>query len=394
LLSVFFLFLLISFKIYNSTNELPDSWDALPIQDVFLKTAFLNSLEQSAPSNISSYYLCIYKQEELVGIAIIQRVQMYVDDVFRKKSNHTIKQFAKNLITEIIKGNALIVGNLMHTGQHGIFFLKDKITQDVFLEMVYKAIETLSENIKKQFNKKIRIIAFKDYFEDENIHNSVNFFKQKKLYKAQVQPNMMFSIPTHWKTPEDYVSALTKKYRSRYRTARKKSTEIQYRELELDAIKTHSNTLYKLYLNVSDNARVNSFILNKNHFLSLKAHLQEEFKVFGYFLNNELIGFYTLILSNDALETYFLGYNQELQHKHQMYLNMLYDMACFAIENNFKTIVYARTAMEIKSSVGAKPYNMYIYLKHTNNFMANSILKLIVTYMNPIRVWQERHPFK
>lgn len=76
-----------------------------------------------------------------------------------------------------------------------------------------------------------------------------------------------------------------------------------------------------------------------------------------------------------------------------MYLNMLFDMAQYGIENRYKSIVYARTAMEIKSSVGAKPKTMKIYMKHTN-FLANSMLKLIVKYLNPVTKWVERHPFK
>ena len=179
-----------------------------------------------------------------------------------------------------------------------------------------------------------------------------------------------------------------------YKRARKKGVELQFKELDLEAINTHSNTLYQLYENVSDNAGINSFKLSQNHFYNLKLYLKENFRVFGCFLENELVGFYSLILNNEDLETYFLGYNQDLQHKHQMYLNMLFKMASFGIENKFKTVVFARTAMEIKSSIGAKPYTMHVYLKHTNNFIANTLLKFIVRYMNPIKEWQERHPFK
>ena len=68
-------------------------------------------------------------------------------------------------------------------------------------------------------------------------------------------------------------------------------------------------------------------------------------------------------------------------------------MASFGIQHQFKAVVFARTAMEIKSSIGAKPFDMYIYLKHTNNFIANTILKLVVKYANPVRDWDERHPF-
>jgi hypothetical protein len=385
---------LIDYKIYNTVDKLPSSWDELSHQDVFLKTPFLKGLENASPGNISSYYLGVFKNEKLIGIAIIQRVQMYVDDVFRNKKTVCIKQIAKELISKIIKGNALVVGNLMHTGQHGLFFLEDEISQTEYLNTVYKAIEDLTAIIKKEFKKNVRIITFKDYFEDDKLHNNQQFFKTNNLYKAQVQPNMMFSVLDDWKTSEDYIASFNKKYRRRYKTAKKKCVKLICKELDIAFLKENENTIFKLYETVSDNAKVNSFKLPKNHFYSLKMGLKENFKVFGYFLDNELVGFYSLILNGKVLETYFLGYNKEVQHQHQMYLNMLFNMAFFGIENNFKTIVYARTAMEIKSSIGAKPHTMHIYLKHTNNFIANTTMKCIVKYMNPIKKWEERHPFK
>ena len=128
-------------------------------------------------------------------------------------------------------------------------------------------------------------------------------------------------------------------------------------------------------------------------FYSLKKRLKENFRVFGYYLDNELIGFYTLILNNKVLETYFLGYDKEHQYPNQLYLNMLYDMVDFAIENKFTSIVYARTAMEIKSSVGAESKEMVMYMKHTNE-VVNAILKQVFSFMNPTQKWKKRHPFK
>ncbi|MBR9844613.1 MAG: GNAT family N-acetyltransferase, partial [Algicola sp.] len=362
------------FKLYHSTVELPESWDALPIQDTFLKTPFLRALEQSSPANISTYFLGVFSSEVLVGIAIIQRVEMYVDDVFRKTSNQFFKRFGKILISKIVKGNALIVGNLMHTGQHGLYFNSEYISQEVYLNQVSKGLHALENLVKEKFNKKIRIIAYKDYFENDPIHLQNGFFKKENLYKAQVQPNMIFPVSDNWSSPQHYIAEFNKKYKRRYKTARKKSADITCNEFSLDDIGNFSEEIYNLYENVSDNAGVNSFKLHRNHFYQLKKELQDNFKIYGYFLDNQLIGFYSFIKNNDKLETYFLGYNQELQHQYQMYLNMLFDMASFGIQHQFKTVVFARTAMEIKSSIGAKPFDMYIYLKHTNNFIANTIL--------------------
>ncbi|TWO34021.1 GNAT family N-acetyltransferase [Seonamhaeicola sediminis] len=384
---------MITYKIYRTVSEIPSNWDGLPVKDIFLKTPFLKALEASSPTNINTYFIGVFKSETLLGIAIIQRVQMYLDDVFRRTSNNKLKQIGKQLVSKFVRGNALVVGNLMHTGQHGIYFNSEKISQDDFLLTIQKAIDDLTIEIKLNFNKNIRIIVFKDYFETDTIHQCTSFFKKQNLYKVQVQPNMLFNVLDSWETPDNYISDFNKKYRRRYKTARKKIANLHCEELDEYYIEAHSNKLYELYEHVSNNARVNSFKLAKNHFLSLKQQLKANFKVFGYFLENELVGFYSLILNSEILETYFLGYNKALQQKHQMYLNMLFDMASFGIENNFKTIVYARTAMEIKSSIGATPNIMHVYLKHTHNLIANTVLKCVVKYMNPMRKWEERHPF-
>ncbi|RAJ17868.1 GNAT family N-acetyltransferase [Olleya aquimaris] len=385
---------MIHFKIYNSVNNLPKSWDSLLTNDVLLKTPFLKALECSCPQNIHTNYVAVYKNEVLVGIAIIQRVEMYIEDVFRKTSDNALKRIGKAIIAKIVRGNALIVGNLMHTGQHGLFFNSEVVSQSIFLETVFKVIDQLTIQIKKDLKKNIRIVGFKDYFETDSIHQHVHLFTKNHLYKVQVQPNMIMDIPDSWNSIDNYILALDKKYKRRYKTALKKASQITKKEMNLDAIDVASTQLYKLYKCVSDKAKVNSFVLHDRHFFNLKKELKDQFKVYGYYLNEELVGFYTLILNNQTLETYFLGYQAELQQHYQLYLNMLYDMLTFGIDNHFKRIVYARTAMEIKSSVGAKPHTMHIYMKHTNNFIANNALKFIVKTLNPIKQWEERHPFK
>lgn len=384
---------MIHFKLYSSVNELPKSWDDLAVNDIFLSKALLNGMEASYPENISVYYVGIFKTDRLIGIAVLQRVKMYIKSIFRDNTSWLSQQITA-IISKIAKGNILVLGNLMHTGQHGFYFNKDVLTYQEFLNVTYQAIDTLSKNIKVEFGKTIRLIAFKDYFLEDAIHNELTFFKQKKLYQVQVQPNMVFDLNSAWKSQTDYDLALKKKYRKRFKTALKKKKGISVVPMSLEAIKNNEEAIFKLYKSVSDNAGVNSFILDKNHFYQLKKVLGESFTVVGYFLEDCLIGFFTLINNKPTLETYFLGYDSSLNHKHQLYLNMLYDMISYGINNKNNSIVFARTAMEIKSSVGAKPKPMVLYVKHTNHSIANIILKGIVKYLNPLKKWEERHPFK
>lgn len=382
-----------TFRIYRSYKELPSTWNNLVNHDIFLQSEYLNALEKAIPGNIKLFYIGVFQDNQLVGLAIVQRVQLYLKDMFRKTKVSCAKEFFRNIISKILKGNILVVGNLTHTGQHALFFDSTRISQPEFFKYIFKALETLRISIKETQGKKIRALMLKDFFLDDDIHNQKLVFDTHKLYQVFVQPNMIMQTHLNWKTIEDYVSDLNKKYRDRYKRAKKKLGKITCVELDLKSVKTNTKRLHNLYLNVSNNAKFNTFILPENHFYILKLHLKDKFRVFGYYLDDSLIGFHTLILNNKHLETYFLGYDTAHQYPNQLYLNMLYNMIDFSIENEFSSIVYARTAMEIKSSVGAKPKAMLIYLKHTNKLM-NALLKPIFKLMNPTQDWEERHPFK
>ncbi|AXP80616.1 hypothetical protein CJ739_1527 [Mariniflexile rhizosphaerae] len=363
------------------------------MHDIFLQSSYLKALEEASPNNIQFFYVGIFDENRLVGVAIIQRVQLYLKDMFRTINVSCLKGFFRDVVSKILKGNILVVGNLTHTGQHGVFFQKKNISHTAYLNLIYEALEAIKNNIKANQNKTIRAVMFKDYFLDDTIHLETDFFNNHKLHKVKVQPNMILKLQPNWLNFNDYVSSLNKKYKRRYKTARTKLNSIEEcSELSLEAVKAHSKSLHVLYLNVSNNAKFNTFILPENHFYNLKLELQDNFRVFGYYLNDELIGFFTLIVNEKHLETYFLGYDEAHQYKNQLYLNMLYSMLEFGIDNHFKTVVYARTAMEIKSSVGAKPVPMVVYIKHTNGLI-NAVLKQVFKLMNPKQNWQERHPF-
>jgi hypothetical protein len=72
---------------------------------------------------------------------------------------------------------------------------------------------------------------------------------------------------------------------------------------------------------------------------------------------------------------------------------MLYDMIMYGINKNFEEIVFARTALEIKSSVGAKPEQLFGLIEHSNPIL-NRYMYKIFPFLEPEVIWQERNPFK
>ena len=113
----------------------------------------------------------------------------------------------------------------------------------------------------------------------------------------------------------------------------------------------------------------------------------------AYFLDEKLVGFTTTINNGHELEAHYLGYDAKVNGPTMLYLNMLYDMIKYGIEIGVNDIVLSRTALEIKSSVGAKPVNMYFYLRHQKTH-TNKLLPMLLSYLTPNQDWEPRNPFK
>src|SRR5690606_15395986 len=136
--------------------------------------------------------------ETLVGIAMIQRVALYLKDIFRNETDtHLVENF-KNTVSKLLRGNLLVAGNLTHTGQHGLYFNADKISQKEFLDQVYQAMIQLKTDIKISHEKRIRMIMLKDFFYDDAFLQELNVFHEHQIHKVSVQPNMIMEIKNHW----------------------------------------------------------------------------------------------------------------------------------------------------------------------------------------------------
>ena len=378
----------ISFKIYNSVAALPALWDTVAQSNVFLQTSYLYVLERSAPVNMECFYIGIFEKSELIGVSLAQYLDLNKLESFGERDK-SLKIAIRNFIFKNFASHTLVLGNNMITGQNGYAF-----TKEIDFECISDILIQSAEEITLYFKKKginIHLVSFKDFY--ENCSVELKKFRFSNIYEFNTQPNMIFYLDQNWKSEEDYVGALSKKYRDQYKRARKKNDGIIVKNLSFEEVIKHETTIYELYHYVAKNAPFNTFFLAKNHFSTLKRQCGNRFQIFGYFLNDKLVGFHTLLLNDETLETYFLGYDETIQKENMLYLNMLYNMTKYGIENGFKKIIFGRTALEIKSSVGATPVQMSGFIYH-NNKVINKFIGKIFKQLEPELHWQQRHPFK
>lgn len=372
-----------TYQIVSESQYLPNDWDSIAQANIFLSTKYLQVLESAAPANMKCQYIGIFNQEELIGIAIAQFIDLSHLESYGERDKK-LKTWVRNYLFSQFSSKLLFIGNNMLSGQNA-FAAKDQASIPEILQTLKQAAFEINQHSKNH------LTSFKDFMPS----NLPNFDQAvfKKDLKFTSQPNMIFEINPLWAQEEDYKKALTKKYRDQYKRSRNKALGIEKRMLTLEEIHDQQEIIYDLYLHVAENAPFNTFCLPKNHFYVLKEKLTDDFMLYGYFIDGKLIGFNTLIKNGKSLDTYFLGYDDKIQKEKMLYLNMLYDMIACGISLKFEKIIFGRTALEIKSSVGAIDTPMFGFMKHSQPII-NLFLGQIFNYLEPVTTWKRRSPFK
>ena len=326
-------------------------------------------------------FVGVFEGDELIATALFQEIDLALLNSFGER-DHFFLTKVRNFLFKQFASKLLVVGNNMLSGQNAYAYLPQADEMQV--------VEKLKE-ICLNWPQKIHLTIFKDFTQSQSKPFQIPAFSAD--YPFSSQPNMIFEILPSWGKEEDYVADLTKKYRDQFKRCRKKGSEIRQQELSLDEILQNEETIYSLYLQVAKNSPFNTFILPLNHFSAFKEKLGDDFMVRGYFLENQLVGFTSLIRHGKELETYFLGFDNTIQKEKMLYLNMLYDIIGCGIAQGFQRIILGRTALEIKSSIGAKPIKLNGFMQHSFSIVHQN-LSWIFPFLEPKANWIQRHPFK
>lgn len=367
-------------------SDITSLWSKLSTQNVFFQEDFFKALESSPPSGLRYKYVIIKKNNEVIAAYYFQYKKIKLDESLSTKNDVSgweyIVDSAKSMAARMFRANILICGNLALTGLHGIKYRSEENEKALLLET---AITKITDVLREE-NIIIRGVLVKDFHE----RNLIPLSQDYQCFT--VQPNMVLHL-REWSTLDYYLADLKSKYRTRYKRARKKLAPVTKRVLDIEELKLYADRMHELYQNVVDNADFNLFILPIDYFHNLQLHLQDRLVVIGYFHEDQLVGFSTYIHNGDNADAHFLGYDVTVNEEHQLYLNMLYDLLEIAIEHKAQRLYLSRTAMAIKSSIGAEPMTMYLYMKATNQCLA-PLMPYVTSYFKPDPNWTPRSPFK
>ncbi|AEE53656.1 hypothetical protein [Haliscomenobacter hydrossis] len=363
-------------------DQVSEHWQNGP--NLFLQSRYLQALEDAHTEGLEFRYLLAFKNGKAVGGINLQLLTVSAAHSIRSLRQRELIGFwdrIKLLLANWGTYRFMIWGNMFLTGQYNQWWDIAEKDLPALQTATLKVLNCLARQ------EKIQILMARDSFHHEEVLENAGF------HAIDFQPNMCMELPDAWKNSDDYLNAMSSKYRVRARRAFKKSEGIIFRELDLRQIELFSEDLYALHLSVVNQADFNMLWVGKDYFVQLKQQLGADFCLTACFEKERLLGFFTTIRNGKELDANFLGFDPEANREHQLYLSMLYKMVEQALQFRCNKICFARTALEIKSSVGAIAQKTFIYLKHTNPIL-NHILPTAVRFGEPKEHWTPRHPFR
>lgn len=378
----------LEFMISYSCKDLPEDLEKCP--SLFMNRTYLSILEQFPSKGMEFIYLTVYEYGQCVGIILAQSVDVKGNEALQVNHNdQTTRGKTQRWILKRIKLKGFVVGNLLLTGNYGVQFKNKSVRESfVIVDIITKfAIPIIEKNKGVKFSLQF----YKDFSGEEAAQSSSLLQSGFNCFTGE--PSMVLEISPSWSSFEDYLAAMSSKYRVRAKRAFKKGKDIIRQELTYEEIFFYKKKIHELYKNVSKSSEFNLVHLDEDYFPELKKQLKDKYKLIAYFLNGEMIAFCTTIDDHKETHAHFLGMDHSFNSKYQLYLNILYDIIRIGIECNSTLVDFARTAPEIKSSVGAEPQELYVFIKHRNKF-SNRFVKRVFTYLEPKKEIVYRNPFK
>lgn len=359
---------------------------------LYFSPGYLSALELNHENIQFSYMVLLDQHSKAIGLAIIQLVDFYLDSVQETMESlfHWLRCIGRKagLLSPEKPFKILTCGNTFVSGEHGIYIRPDQDKKTV----INQSVAGLLHFVETVPNLKSEVDAFmvKDFAEETLA--STDDLEDEGFYSFQVDPNMVMTLRPDWQDFDDYLAAMRTKFRVKAKKALEKSATLRVEALTAARMEALEPQLTQLYKSVASNASFNLGDFSLGAYVHLLNNLGNRYFVNAYWQESQLVGFASGMITDDSVDAHFVGIDYEVNRTYAVYQRMLYDYISMAIAHKARYLVLGRTASEIKSSVGAEPRDMTIYLRHKKT-IPNKILSLFLRKIEPT-AFVQKHPFK
>lgn len=368
---------------YAAASTLTADWDAHLPSGHFLRIDSLGTHEASRLPHIRTIYALIRFKETVVGQAAFQLLHLQPEHI----SASSLKPWQSRLWRLFAKGarpKLLVAGQLFRHDVVTYHWNEAAAPFDVF--QWYQV--TLGEAVRKFCAHAVLVKepppALVPYFQ----HYAPEYLLLRN------DSSMQLALPPEWTTFSDYEKSLKHKYAQRLRKVRQSWQGLRVTELSADAVEAAADTIYGLYLQVTNNQAVRMGILSRDFLPQLKRFYGARLRVWGIYEGETMIAFASAWVQDCSFDMFYIGLDYERNRELQLYFNILFFSIEQAITLRKPQLILGRTALEAKARVGCRPEYLHTFLYIKNPVVRAAISRLQQKFAETSGEWENRHPFK
>ncbi len=184
--------------------------------------------------------------------------------------------------------------------------------------------------------------------------NVKNHLPYRDAVSFVAEPYMVFKVRPEWNNLGDALQAMSSKYRVRNQKVLKSTPDLEWRELQ-DLPTAEWLSTCGLFLQRTLSERTVAMTGNLNELLwQYHRILKDDFKVRGYYLNQNLVGFVSYVIEGSEWHAMHMGLDPTVAESQPLYQRIFLDLIDSAVASGAQRLYMGRTATEIKSSMGAE----------------------------------------
>ncbi len=372
------------YKIGNSVSDFKNELAQLDTGGtVELSFGYLSAMEQSLPG-IGFRYVVFYKNDVPILFTYFQLFTLTSKN-FNLKNNKAFVKHIVHFFLDLKKVKTLISGNALRNDTPCYCYDASVIIGNEAAEMIASAAEKIAAD------EKMTAVILKDI--PVSAH-TIKWLSGQGYTAPIADRSMTLDINPAWETLGGYVSALSRKYKTRASKILALRDTLKVEELAEDYVAAHQRQINRLYRNVVENQPFALTVAGEDHFTKLKSVYKDDLEIFGFFHDKKLVAFYSAFVTPAAYDIYYAGFDYQLNEEYQLYFNILFSGLERAIIRGKSQLKLGRTSFDSKASMGAKPTDISYFIKTMN--IPTVAINWFVNYFTAMEdgKWKLRNPLK
>lgn len=372
-------------QIFDQAAAVAEALERLNATDAGLSLAHLQVMEQSL-RDVTFRYVVVYRDERPVFFTYFQLFALSARNFNLHRDTSFVRRIM-GMLLDMKKARLLVSGDALRTGAtayvYDPFVVQEKDVAATMMQLADKVAAEVSAAAVL-----LPGISCKDCVTGTEQTNTFG-------YTTPMADSIMeMPVDPSWTSIQDYVGALTRKYRARANKVLQATAHLSIRQMDAAEVLKRRNEIRKLFQQVLDRQ---AFVLTSSgadYLVQLKQLYPDQFEVTGYFDGKRLVAFSSAFVEEKEYEMFYVGFDSELNEQVPLYFQLLLTGLERAVALGKKRLGLGRTSFDAKASLGAQavPQDYAVKLRR----MPDAAMSWLSCYFNAIEdgKWRLRNPLK